>query len=159
MPHAIAHSLTSAGRNSVPATQSVPDPVALRLSDASGRWVVAAAVLGSSMAFLDATVINIALPVLGRDLSAGFDGLQLDHQWLHAHARVSHSPGRLARRSLRSAPPICGGDNLVDARLSGLDQVTAMQRDSAWDAYPGRPPGSTWLPGLGQLATRASIRS
>src|SRR5438874_10749938 len=49
---------------------------ALRLSDASGKWVVVAAVLGSGMASLDATVVNIALPALGRDLHAGFDGLQ-----------------------------------------------------------------------------------
>src|SRR5215467_14144043 len=48
----------------------------LTLSSAAGRWVVAAAVLGSGMASLDATVVNIALPMLGRDLHAGFDGLQ-----------------------------------------------------------------------------------
>ncbi len=38
--------------------------------------MVAAAVLGSGMASLDATVVNIALPALGKDLQAGFDGLQ-----------------------------------------------------------------------------------
>jgi EmrB/QacA subfamily drug resistance transporter len=48
----------------------------LRLSDASGKWVVVAAVLGSGIASLDATVVNIALPALGRDLHAGFEGLQ-----------------------------------------------------------------------------------
>ncbi|HEX8967558.1 MAG TPA: DHA2 family efflux MFS transporter permease subunit, partial [Chloroflexota bacterium] len=48
----------------------------LRLGQASGKWVVAAAVLGSGVASLDATVVNIALPALGRDLHAGFDGLQ-----------------------------------------------------------------------------------
>jgi EmrB/QacA subfamily drug resistance transporter len=37
---------------------------------------VAAAVLGSGIASLDATVVNIALPSLGMDLHAGFDGLQ-----------------------------------------------------------------------------------
>lgn len=35
-----------------------------------GRWVLAATILGSSMAFIDGTVINVALPVLQRDLSA-----------------------------------------------------------------------------------------
>jgi EmrB/QacA subfamily drug resistance transporter len=48
----------------------------LTLDSASGKWVVAAAVLGSGMASLDMTVVNIALPALGRDLNAGFDGLQ-----------------------------------------------------------------------------------
>jgi EmrB/QacA subfamily drug resistance transporter len=48
----------------------------LRLDEPAGRWVVAAAVFGSGMASLDATVVNIALPALGRDLHAGFEGLQ-----------------------------------------------------------------------------------
>jgi MFS family permease len=48
----------------------------LTLPEASGKWVVAAAVLGSGMASLDAIVVNIALPALGRDLHAGFDALQ-----------------------------------------------------------------------------------
>ena len=48
----------------------------LRLDEARGRWVLLAAVLGSGMAMLDATVVTIALPVLGEDLGAGFAGLQ-----------------------------------------------------------------------------------
>ena len=47
----------------------------LRLEDPAGRWVLAATVLGSTVAFLDATVVNIALPAVGRDLSAGASGL------------------------------------------------------------------------------------
>jgi EmrB/QacA subfamily drug resistance transporter len=39
------------------------------------RWVVLAAVLGSGMAMLDATVVNVALPALGEDLDAGIEGL------------------------------------------------------------------------------------
>jgi EmrB/QacA subfamily drug resistance transporter len=48
----------------------------VRLGTASGRWVLLAAVLGSGLAGLDATVVNVALPRLGRDLHAGFEGLQ-----------------------------------------------------------------------------------
>ena len=48
----------------------------ITLDDARGRWVLLAAVLGSGMAMLDATVVNIALPALGRDLGAGFAALQ-----------------------------------------------------------------------------------
>jgi EmrB/QacA subfamily drug resistance transporter len=48
----------------------------LTLGNASGRWVIAAAVLGSGMASLDATVVNIALPTIGADLNASFEGLQ-----------------------------------------------------------------------------------
>ncbi len=38
----------------------------LRLSEAPGRWVLLAAVLGSGLAGIDATVVNVALPSLGR---------------------------------------------------------------------------------------------
>ncbi len=48
----------------------------VRLDQAPGRWVLLAAVLGSGMALLDATVVNMALPALGMDLGAGFAGLQ-----------------------------------------------------------------------------------
>jgi len=48
----------------------------LRMSSARGRWVVAATVLGSGMAALDATVVGIALPAIGRDFHAGVTSLQ-----------------------------------------------------------------------------------
>ena len=38
--------------------------------------MLAATVLGSGMAFLDGTVVNVALPAIGRDLDAGLSGLQ-----------------------------------------------------------------------------------
>ena len=49
---------------------------ALRLGTARGRWVLAATVLGSSMAFLDSTVVNVALPDIGKELHASLGGLQ-----------------------------------------------------------------------------------
>jgi EmrB/QacA subfamily drug resistance transporter len=48
----------------------------LRYSSAQGRWVVAAMVLGSSVAGIDSTVVAVALPAIGRNLNAGFQGLQ-----------------------------------------------------------------------------------
>jgi EmrB/QacA subfamily drug resistance transporter len=48
----------------------------LRLSEASGRWVLAATVLGSSLAMLDATIVNVALPRIGRQFDASVAGLQ-----------------------------------------------------------------------------------
>ena len=48
----------------------------LRLSSARGRWVVTATVLGSGMAALDATVVGIALPSIGRDFHASVSSLQ-----------------------------------------------------------------------------------
>jgi MFS family permease len=48
----------------------------LAFGSARGRWVLAVAVLGSGMAFLDSTVVNVALPVIGRDLHASTGALQ-----------------------------------------------------------------------------------
>lgn len=48
----------------------------VRLSSAQGRLVLLAAVLGSGMAFLDGTVVNVALPRIGEDLGADLAGLQ-----------------------------------------------------------------------------------
>jgi EmrB/QacA subfamily drug resistance transporter len=48
----------------------------LRYRSPAGRWVVFATVLGSSLAFIDATVVNIALPAIGRDLESDAAGLQ-----------------------------------------------------------------------------------
>ncbi|GIF41437.1 MFS transporter [Actinoplanes xinjiangensis] len=48
----------------------------LEYRSAAGRWVLLATVLGSSLAFIDATVVNIALSEIGRELGADSAGLQ-----------------------------------------------------------------------------------
>src|ERR1700738_2887807 len=48
----------------------------LRFASAKGRWALLATVLGSAVVMLDGTVVNVALPAIGRDLGAGVDGLQ-----------------------------------------------------------------------------------
>jgi EmrB/QacA subfamily drug resistance transporter len=58
-------------------TRSEPaDAGTVRFGTTSGRWVVAATVLGSGIAFLDGTVVNVAIPTIGRDLHAGIRELQ-----------------------------------------------------------------------------------
>jgi EmrB/QacA subfamily drug resistance transporter len=49
-----------------------------RCSKSAGRWVLAATILGSSMAFIDGTVVNVALPALQADLGASV----ADVQWV-----------------------------------------------------------------------------
>lgn len=53
-----------------------PDAEHVSLSEARGRWTLAATVTGSALAFLNATIVNVALPAIGRDLDAGFGALQ-----------------------------------------------------------------------------------
>jgi len=43
---------------------------------ARARWVLLATVLGTGMAFLDMTVVNVALPTIGKELNATVAGLQ-----------------------------------------------------------------------------------
>jgi len=42
----------------------------------AGRWILAATILGSSMAFIDSTVVNVALPALQASLHANVVGVQ-----------------------------------------------------------------------------------
>ncbi|MGI8447069.1 MAG: DHA2 family efflux MFS transporter permease subunit [Streptosporangiaceae bacterium] len=48
----------------------------LVLASARGRWVLLATVLGSAVASIDATVVGIALPAIGRDFHVGLGPLQ-----------------------------------------------------------------------------------
>lgn len=48
----------------------------VRFGTPTARWVVAATVLGSGMAFLDGTVVNVALPAISDDLGTSVTGLQ-----------------------------------------------------------------------------------
>jgi EmrB/QacA subfamily drug resistance transporter len=48
----------------------------LAYRSAQGRWVVAAMIVGSSVAGIDSTVVAVALPAIGRNLHAGFGALQ-----------------------------------------------------------------------------------
>ena len=58
-----------------PADGSGPHEL-LRYRSAQGRWVVAAMILGASVAGIDSTVVAVALPAIGRNLHATFQALQ-----------------------------------------------------------------------------------
>ncbi|HYQ64537.1 MFS transporter, partial [Actinophytocola sp.] len=47
-----------------------------RWGTGTARGILAATILGSGMAFLDSTVVNIALPRIGEEFGAGVSGLQ-----------------------------------------------------------------------------------
>ncbi len=48
----------------------------MKLASAQGRWVLATTILGSGMAFLDGSIVSLALPAIDDDLDAGVAGLQ-----------------------------------------------------------------------------------
>ena len=53
-----------------------PDGDGLTYGSRAGRWVIAASALGSGMASIDATVVGIALPTIGREFHATVAQLQ-----------------------------------------------------------------------------------
>src|SRR6266851_8039898 len=53
-------------------------PATAPCSKSSGRWILAATILASSMAFIDGTVVNVALPALQSSLNA----TAVDLQWV-----------------------------------------------------------------------------
>lgn len=48
----------------------------VRMASSQGKWILLTTVLGSSMALLDSTVVNVALPRIGLDLDADLASLQ-----------------------------------------------------------------------------------
>lgn len=93
------------------------------------RWVLAATVLGSSMAFIDGSVVNIALPVIQQDLSATVAELQ----WVVEAYTLFLAALMLVGGSL--------GDHFGRKRIFGLG-VTVFSLASVWS---GLAPDATQL--------------
>ncbi|MFC7327259.1 DHA2 family efflux MFS transporter permease subunit [Marinactinospora rubrisoli] len=64
------------GRGGFRRTGDAPEAGAIAWGTPAARWLLTATVLGSGMAFLDSTVVNVALPAIGAELGTGVAGLQ-----------------------------------------------------------------------------------
>jgi hypothetical protein len=51
-----------------PTRASAPESTGVRYSSAEGRWIIFATVPGSGIAFLDGTIVNVALPAIEEEL-------------------------------------------------------------------------------------------
>jgi EmrB/QacA subfamily drug resistance transporter len=60
----------------LPSEPAPPPAAAVALSSPAGRWLMVAAVLGSGMALLDGTVVNVAVKPIGDQLGANLGDLQ-----------------------------------------------------------------------------------
>ena len=100
--------------------------VAARTSQ--GRWVLAAAVLGSGMAMLDGTVVNIALRKIGDDLDASIAQLQwVVNAYLLALASLILVGGSLGDHLGRKRVFLFGvGWFAVASALCGLAQTSGQ---------------------------------
>src|SRR5262245_11182427 len=74
----------------------------LTMGTRRGRGALLASILGSGMAFLDATAVNLALPAIADDLGAGFAGLQwIINGYMLTFAALLLTGGSLGDRSGR----------------------------------------------------------
>ncbi|HQA69553.1 MAG TPA: hypothetical protein PK801_14605, partial [Aggregatilineales bacterium] len=69
------------------------------VSEGTGRWVLVATILASSMAFIDGTALNVALPAIQADLNAtGRDLLWIVNAYLLMLASLLLVGGALGDR-------------------------------------------------------------
>jgi len=99
---------------------SVPCPIPSR------RWVITATALGSGMAFLDSTVINVALPAVQADLGATLQ----DVQWVYGAYALALTALLLVGGSL--------GDHYGRRRVFSLG-VVLFAASSLWCALAPSP--------------------
>ena len=110
--------------------------VTLACSKITGRWILAATILGSSMAFIDGTVVNVALPALQRSLNADV----ADVQWV------------IEAYSLLLAAFLLTGGSLGDEfgrRRIFLLGVTIFALASVWCGF---------APAIGQLIAARAVQ-
>lgn len=102
----------------------------------SGKWVLVATILGSSLAFIDSTVVNVALPALQSDLNASVR----DVQWV------------IEAYSLLLAALLLVGGSMGDRygrRRIFVIGVAVFAAASAWCGF---------APGIGQLIAARAVQ-
>ncbi len=98
-----------------------------------GRWVLAVAIAGSGMAFLDGTIVNVALPDIGRDLHASTSELQwILNSYLLTLASLILLGGSLGDRYGRRRVFVIGAGlftvaSLLCAVASGIELLIAAR--------------------------------
>ena len=97
-------------------TGALAEPLAL--SSGRGRWVIASTVLGSGIAFLDATVVGIALPSIEPRLPRGRRHAAVGRHRLRADAGCLPPPRGVAGRSLRPQADLLRRRRLVRRRIA-----------------------------------------
>ncbi len=102
----------------------------------SGRWILFATILGSSMAFIDSSVVNVALPRLQADLNASASSVQ----WVVEAYALFLGALILVGGSL--------GDQFGRKRIFGLG-VLVFSLASAWCGF---------APTIGQLIVARSVQ-
>jgi hypothetical protein len=106
----------------------------LAAMDKRGRWVLAAAVIGSGMVFLDSTVVTVALPRMGADLPSTYLGVLEAQSYVYNGYLLSLSAlfafgGRLA--------DIAGHRRMVVIGVVGFATGSALFQPPGFDQPEG----------------------
>ena len=111
------------------------------------RLTLLAAILGSGIATIDGTIVNVALPAIEDDLGGGLQAQQWVVERLPADARLADPDRRLARRHLRRAAR-------VRARRRRVRRALGRVRGGADDRGADR---GARAPGRGRRAADAEL--
>ena len=104
------------------------DRAGVRAGTPTARWIVAATVLGSGMAFLDGTVVNVALPAIADDFDSSLAGMQwIVNAYLVTLSALLLLGGNLGDRLGRRAVFVAG----LDARSRPPRRCAVWRRTQA----------------------------
>ena len=112
---------------------------AAALSPARKRWTLLAVILGSGVVFLDTSVVNLALPRIGEELSSGLFGT------LEAQSYVAN--GYFVCRTLQGAAGavlVPGSLAIITATFQGEEQGRAFGQWAGASAATPQSSGSSW---------------
>ena len=112
------------------------------------RLTLLAAILGSAVAAIDGSIVNVALPAIERDLGGGLTVAAVGLERVPARARLADPDRRLARRHLRRAPHL-------HPRSRGVRCLLGPLRVRADDRRPHR--GAALQGGAAALVTPSSL--
>ena len=101
------------------------------------RLTLVAAILGSGVATLDGTIVNVALPAIERDLGGGLTGSAVGGERLSADARLSDPDRRLARDIYGRAARVHGRGRRVRRGLRGVRRRADVARADRRAALQG----------------------
>ncbi len=139
------------GRTGWPSGHTSIDAVTRRPVTKAQRWTMLAAILGTSMVFLDGTIVNLALPHIGAraagDPRLDARGPDLRRRRLPRDPRRAAAPRRRPRRLLRPAADVRDRPHRV------RDHVRAVRPGADPRAARRRPPA----PGRRRGAARARL--
>ena len=117
------------------ATTAQPD--AGRTAGVNANAVLAIVAVAQFMVILDASIVNVALPTIKRDVGFSEQSLSLDPERVHADIRGLPAARRPACRPARAAPAVHGRHRAVRGRIARLRTLPVRGHAARRPRVPG----------------------